>query len=149
MKLPFAHLFTCFSECSDSEKSEKEEDLQESDEGSECCESKGEPKEFVSRSREKAVVSRLGSGDGVLPPAAWPIRESMFPHIPPYLNFNLHDADVPFNIPAGSRKYFKWKLSTITPIVVRKTLTNSGFRLVRSEFSTGLHPFFPLMSVSF
>jgi len=27
----------------------------------------------------------------------------------------------------------KWKLSSITPIVVRRTIQNSGFKLVRSE----------------
>lgn len=49
----------------------------------------------------------------------------------------MHDAEVPVEIHAG-RRLFKWKLSTITPIVVRKTLTNSGFIMVRSEFSRGV-----------
>lgn len=29
----------------------------------------------------------------------------------------------------------KWKLSSITPIIVRRTIQNSGFKLVRSEHS--------------
>lgn len=31
------------------------------------------------------------------------------------------------------QKLLKWKLSSITPIVVRRTIQNSGFKLVRSE----------------
>lgn len=33
------------------------------------------------------------------------------------------------------QKLLKWKLSSITPIVVRRTIQNSGFKLVRSEHS--------------
>nr|XP_022900397.1 tubulin polyglutamylase TTLL4-like isoform X1 [Onthophagus taurus]XP_022900398.1 tubulin polyglutamylase TTLL4-like isoform X1 [Onthophagus taurus] len=64
----------------------------------------------------------------------WPLRESLFPHVPPYINFNTYDATQPFIIPTGKR-ILKWKLSTITPVLIRKTLTNTGFVLVRSEFS--------------
>ncbi|XP_018576563.1 tubulin polyglutamylase TTLL4 isoform X3 [Anoplophora glabripennis] len=71
-----------------------------------------------------------GSGDSL----SWPIRPSLFPNIPPYIHFNTHDSEIEFKVPNG-RKFFKWKLSTITPVVVRKTLTNSGFTLVRSEFT--------------
>lgn len=35
--------------------------------------------------------------------------------------------------PSHASKHLKWKLSPITPVVVRKTILNSGFRLVRSE----------------
>lgn len=35
--------------------------------------------------------------------------------------------------PSHAAKHLKWKLSPITPVVVRKTILNSGFRLVRSE----------------
>ncbi|XP_050294312.1 tubulin monoglutamylase TTLL4-like isoform X2 [Anthonomus grandis grandis] len=67
--------------------------------------------------------------DGV---ASWPIRSSLFPNIPPYIKFSSHELETPFKLPAG-KKYFKWKLSTITPIIVRKTLTNSGFALIRKS----------------
>ena len=72
----------------------------------------------------------------------WPVRNSLFPHVPPYILFNTHNSDVPFTLPIG-QKYLKWKLSRITPFIVKNTLTNSGFYLVRSEFSRGLHPFPP------
>ncbi|XP_065161645.1 tubulin monoglutamylase TTLL4-like isoform X2 [Atheta coriaria] len=61
----------------------------------------------------------------------WPLRKSLFPHIPPYLMFCMHDAAAN-KLPPGKR-FLKWKLSTITPIVVRKTLLNTGFRLVRKS----------------
>jgi hypothetical protein len=79
------------------------------------------------------LPAQPGGGDTL----GWPARPSLFPHIPPYIRFNTHDAEIPIKVPAG-RRLFKWKLSTITPIVVRKTLTNSGFAMVRSEFSRGV-----------
>ncbi|RZC39534.1 tubulin polyglutamylase TTLL4-like, partial [Asbolus verrucosus] len=70
----------------------------------------------------------IGGGDTL----GWPVRPSLFPHIPPYIRFSTYDAEVPVRVPAG-RRLFKWKLSTITPIVVRKTLANSGFVMVRKS----------------
>lgn len=74
------------------------------------------------------VLIQSGSGDAI----SWPVRPSLFPNIPPYIKFRAHDLDTPYKVPTG-RKFFKWKLSTITPIIVRKTLTNSGFALVRKS----------------
>ncbi|KAF5296513.1 hypothetical protein FQR65_LT01502 [Abscondita terminalis] len=65
----------------------------------------------------------------------WPLRYSLFPNMPPYISFKLYDANDAQNYPSSFR-HLKWKLSTITPILIRKTLTNSGFRMVRSELST-------------
>ncbi|XP_074031990.1 tubulin monoglutamylase TTLL4 isoform X2 [Leptinotarsa decemlineata] len=62
----------------------------------------------------------------------WPVRCSLFPHIPPYICFTSHDSETEAKIPNG-KKFLKWKLSTITPVIVRKTLTNSGFALVRKS----------------
>ncbi|XP_014250184.1 tubulin polyglutamylase TTLL4-like isoform X1 [Cimex lectularius] len=59
------------------------------------------------------------------------IRPSLFPHVPPYLRFISHDAKAP-TIPKLIQRSLKWKLSTITPLVVRHTVQNSGFKLVRS-----------------
>ncbi|XP_066259801.1 tubulin polyglutamylase ttll-4-like isoform X2 [Euwallacea similis] len=63
---------------------------------------------------------------------SWPVRSSLFPNIPPYVKFRPHDLETVYKLPNG-KKYFKWKLSTITPIIVRKTLSNSGFALVRKS----------------
>lgn len=34
-------------------------------------------------------------------------------------------------LPWSVRRNLKWKLSTITPAVVRKTVVNSGFRVIK------------------
>ena len=34
-------------------------------------------------------------------------------------------------LPAEVRKHLRWKLSNITPAVVKRIVTNSGFRLMR------------------
>ncbi|KPJ08768.1 Tubulin polyglutamylase TTLL4 [Papilio machaon] len=68
------------------------------------------------------------------------LRLSLFPRVPPYLKFASHEETVPLKIPAPIQKHLKWKLTTITPILVKKTLTNSGFRLVKSECDTSECP---------
>ncbi|XP_073959548.1 uncharacterized protein isoform X3 [Choristoneura fumiferana] len=68
------------------------------------------------------------------------LRQSLFPRVPPYLKFVGHDEPPSQRIPLPIQKHLKWKLTTITPIVVKKTLTNSGFRLVKSECDTAECP---------
>ncbi|CAG9793454.1 unnamed protein product [Diatraea saccharalis] len=68
------------------------------------------------------------------------LRPSLFPRVPPYLKFVGHEDTIPLKIPLPIQKHLKWKLTTITPIVVKKTLTNSGFRLVKSECDTAECP---------
>ncbi|CAH2013515.1 unnamed protein product [Acanthoscelides obtectus] len=92
-------------------------------------------KSLEGSNRESSEVSsslgpqESGSGDS----ATWPIRPSLFPNIPPYIHFNTHDSKEEYTIPG--KRHFKWKLTTITPVIIRKTITNSGFALVRSEFT--------------
>jgi tubulin polyglutamylase TTLL4 len=38
-------------------------------------------------------------------------------------------------LPAELRKQLRWKLSNITPAVVKRVVTNSGFRLMRKNCS--------------
>ncbi|XP_069689202.1 tubulin monoglutamylase TTLL4-like isoform X2 [Periplaneta americana] len=61
------------------------------------------------------------------------LRTSLFSHVPPYIRFSMHDVKGEA-LPSEIQRHMKWKLSTITPLVIRRTLVNSGFRLVRSEF---------------
>ncbi|CAH0731991.1 unnamed protein product, partial [Brenthis ino] len=68
------------------------------------------------------------------------LRPSLFPRVPPYLKFVGHDETTPLKIPLAIQKHLKWKVTTITPIVVKKTLTNSGFKLVKSECDTAECP---------
>lgn len=54
------------------------------------------------------------------------IRPSYFPHVPPYINFCLSTNQRTEPLPREIQKHLKWRLSNITPVVVKKTLTNSG-----------------------
>lgn len=66
-------------------------------------------------------------------PKSGPISSSLFAHVPPYITFASHEAKGP-QMPIAIKKSLKWKLTTITPIVIRKVLLNSGFRLLKREF---------------
>ncbi|CAG7786254.1 unnamed protein product, partial [Allacma fusca] len=65
-----------------------------------------------------------------------PIRPSYFPFVPPYINFCLHDEKSE-TLPMEIRKHLKWRMSTITPVVIRKTVSNSGFRLLKKTVEWG------------
>ncbi|XP_015607158.1 tubulin polyglutamylase TTLL4 isoform X2 [Cephus cinctus] len=60
-----------------------------------------------------------------------PFRRSLFPNVPPYISFQSHDSQGQSNLPFEIRRHLKWRLSSITPLLVRRTLTNSGFRLFK------------------
>uniref|UniRef100_A0A1B6JU11 Tubulin polyglutamylase TTLL4 n=1 Tax=Homalodisca liturata TaxID=320908 RepID=A0A1B6JU11_9HEMI len=60
------------------------------------------------------------------------LRASLFSHVPPYIRFSTHDTKGP-GLPTCIQKLLKWKLSTITPVVVRRTIVNSNFKLVRKS----------------
>ncbi|XP_044007977.1 tubulin polyglutamylase TTLL4-like [Aphidius gifuensis] len=61
-----------------------------------------------------------------------PFRKSLFAHVAPYIIFELYNS-TGHNIPQPIVKYLKWKWSTITPQLVRRTIVNSGFRLVKKS----------------
>ncbi|KAJ1521378.1 hypothetical protein ONE63_003053 [Megalurothrips usitatus] len=60
------------------------------------------------------------------------LRPSLFSHVPPFIRFSLHDQKGPA-LPPSIQRNLKWNLSTITPLVVRRTVVNSGFRLIRKS----------------
>lgn len=74
-------------------------------------------------------------------PASGPLTASLFPYVPPYITFADHIGKGPA-MPAAVTKVLKWKLTTITPIVIRKVLANTGFRLLRSECVMSVAIFF-------
>lgn len=61
-----------------------------------------------------------------------PFAPSLFPFVPPYITFANFEEKGP-EIPAIIHKQLKWKLTTITPLLVRKVILNTGFRLMKSE----------------
>lgn len=61
-----------------------------------------------------------------------PFAPSLFPFVPPYITFATFEEKGP-EIPPIIHKQLKWKLTTITPLLVRKVILNTGFRLMKSE----------------
>jgi len=59
------------------------------------------------------------------------LRRSLFSNIPPTINFMLHNETSAHQLPDVLRKQLKWKLSNITPAIVKRCASNSGFRLMR------------------
>lgn len=60
-----------------------------------------------------------------------PLRLSLFPNVPPTINFMLHNEVSSNQLPDELRKQLKWRLSTITPAIVKRCASNTGFRLMR------------------
>ena len=63
--------------------------------------------------------------------SAPPLKRSLFSNVPPTINFVHHNEVSVVSIPGELRKLLRWKLSNITPAVVKRVVTNSGFRLMR------------------
>ncbi|KAI4503125.1 hypothetical protein M0802_002169 [Mischocyttarus mexicanus] len=63
----------------------------------------------------------------------FPFRKSLFDNVAPYIAFQLFDDKGRQPLPYEIRKHLKWQLSTITPFIVRRTLVNSGFRLMKKS----------------
>lgn len=59
-----------------------------------------------------------------------PLRKSLFNNVAPYIAFQSFDCKGPL-MPHKITKHLKWHLSKITPLLVRRTLVNSGFRLIK------------------
>ncbi|XP_037962826.2 tubulin monoglutamylase TTLL4 isoform X2 [Plutella xylostella] len=63
------------------------------------------------------------------------VRPSLFPRVPPYLKFVGPDEPM-LRIPLAISKHLKWKSTSITPIIVKKTLMQSGFKLLKPDVDT-------------
>ncbi|CAB3385792.1 Hypothetical predicted protein [Cloeon dipterum] len=65
-----------------------------------------------------------------------PLRMSLFSSVPPYVRFQMPVEGAQgeeATLPPEVRRLLKWKLSPITPLVVRRTLLRSNFRLVKTS----------------
>lgn len=60
------------------------------------------------------------------------LTPSLFPNVPPYLNFSSH-ADKGPTMPQQLHKILKWKLSPVMPKIVKRVVLNSGFRVIKSN----------------
>lgn len=55
------------------------------------------------------------------------IRRSLFPHVPPYINFSYQPIKP---LPNAIQSLIRWKESPITPEIVRRVVRNTGFRVL-------------------
>ncbi|XP_076766764.1 tubulin monoglutamylase TTLL4 [Xylocopa sonorina] len=84
---------------------------------------------FVDIDRRPLCIDRLTVGT-VDKRGKMPFRRSLFSNVAPYIVFQSFDSKgqpLPYEV----TKHLKWRLSTITPLIVRRTLVNSGFRLMK------------------
>ncbi|XP_065357792.1 tubulin monoglutamylase TTLL4 isoform X3 [Calliphora vicina] len=59
------------------------------------------------------------------------LSPSLFPNVPPYLNFSSHAESGP-TMPPQLHKILKWKLSPVMPKIVKRVVLNSGFRIIKN-----------------
>ncbi|ESO93174.1 hypothetical protein LOTGIDRAFT_176747, partial [Lottia gigantea] len=60
------------------------------------------------------------------------LRPSLFPNIPPTINFISENEKVEL-LPWEIRKLLKWRMSPITPNIVKSALARVGFRISKSK----------------
>lgn len=73
--------------------------------------------------------------------AKYPLRASLFPKVAPTIRFFAPaDEKEVIPLPSGLRNHLRWKLTSITPIIVRETVRRSGYRITTGKLS--LYSFF-------
>ncbi|CAK9802156.1 Tubulin monoglutamylase TTLL4 [Anthophora plagiata] len=85
---------------------------------------------FIDIDRRFMTIDKLSSTVANKRNNKMPFRRSLFSNVPPYILFQSFDCKGPI-LPYEVTKHLKWRLSTITPLIVRRTLVNSGFRLMK------------------
>lgn len=60
-----------------------------------------------------------------------PFRRSLFANVAPYILFHSFDCKSDTVLPHEVTRHMKWQLTTITPSLVRRTVQNTGYRLMK------------------
>lgn len=71
----------------------------------------------------------LGGGGQVQPA----LIKSLFSNVPPYINFVSEDERVEL-LPWEFRRLLRWRMCSITPNIVKKTIERSGFRTTKKYY---------------
>uniref|UniRef100_A0A2I3GZV8 Tubulin tyrosine ligase like 4 n=1 Tax=Nomascus leucogenys TaxID=61853 RepID=A0A2I3GZV8_NOMLE len=108
--------------CSRDENEEEEGD-------SECSSlsvvSPSESVAMISRSCVEILTKPLSNHEKVVRPA---LIYSLFPNVPPTIYFGTRDERVE-KLPWEQRKLLRWKMSTVTPNIVKQTIGRSHFKI--------------------
>uniref|UniRef100_A0A2I2ZY56 Tubulin tyrosine ligase like 4 n=1 Tax=Gorilla gorilla gorilla TaxID=9595 RepID=A0A2I2ZY56_GORGO len=105
-------------------------DENEGEEGdSECSSlsavSPSESVAMISRSCMEILTKPLSNHEKVVRPA---LIYSLFPNVPPTIYFGTRDERVE-KLPWEQRKLLRWKMSTVTPNIVKQTIGRSHFKI--------------------
>ncbi|XP_007957664.1 tubulin polyglutamylase TTLL4 [Orycteropus afer afer] len=108
--------------CSQDENEEEEGDLECS---SFSAVSRSESVAVISRSCAEILTKPLSNHEKVVRPA---LIYSLFPNVPPTIYFGTRDERVE-KLPWEQRKLLRWKMSTVTPNIVKQTIGRSHFKV--------------------
>ncbi|NXA46758.1 TTLL4 polyglutamylase, partial [Nothocercus julius] len=84
---------------------------------------------FISRNCVKCLTPPAEAQEQVLKPA---LVCSLFPNVPPTIYFSTRDERVE-KLPWEQRKLLRWKMSTVTPNIVKQTIGRSHFKVSKKS----------------
>ncbi|XP_077176861.1 tubulin monoglutamylase TTLL4 isoform X2 [Paroedura picta] len=113
--------------CSQDEEGEEDDDEGESDCSSSTELSPSVSVAIISRNCIEGLVPPLEGQERILKPA---LVCSLFPNVPPTIYFGTRDERVE-KLPWEQRKMLRWKMSTVTPNIVKQTIGRSHFKVSR------------------
>ncbi|XP_062435066.1 tubulin monoglutamylase TTLL4 isoform X3 [Rhea pennata] len=108
---------------------EEEEEDSESDASSVAGLSPNGSVALISRNCIKCLTPPAEAQEQVLKPA---LVCSLFPNVPPTIYFSTRDERVE-KLPWEQRKLLRWKMSTVTPNIVKQTISRSHFRVSKKS----------------
>uniref|UniRef100_A0A8B9PZV6 Tubulin tyrosine ligase like 4 n=1 Tax=Apteryx owenii TaxID=8824 RepID=A0A8B9PZV6_APTOW len=108
---------------------EEEEEDSESDTSSVAGLSPNGSVALISRNCIKCLTPPAEAQEQVLKPA---LVCSLFPNVPPTIYFSTRDERVE-KLPWEQRKLLRWKMSTVTPNIVKQTISRSHFRVSKKS----------------
>ncbi|XP_053257445.1 tubulin monoglutamylase TTLL4 isoform X1 [Podarcis raffonei] len=111
--------------CSQDEEGEEEDGEGESDGSSSSGLSPNGSVAIISRNCVEGLVPTLEGQERILKPA---LTCSLFPNVPPTIYFGTRDERVE-KLPWEQRKMLRWKMSTVTPNIVKATISRSHFKI--------------------
>ncbi|XP_054827177.1 tubulin monoglutamylase TTLL4 isoform X2 [Eublepharis macularius] len=113
--------------CSQDEEGEEDDGEGESDGSSSAGLSRNGSVAIISRNCIEGLVPPLEGQERILKPA---LICSLFPNVPPTIYFGTRDERVE-KLPWEQRKMLRWKMSTVTPNIVKQTIGRSHFKVSR------------------
>ncbi|KAL6100435.1 ttll4 [Pungitius sinensis] len=104
-----------------------------------CSDDDDSDSSSINGSSSTASITTCSGVEGPMSPAAEDEREerpalvpSLFPFVAPTLYFSTADEKVEL-LPAEQRRLLKWKISTVTPNIVKHTVGRSHFKVTKKS----------------